>query len=623
MQEKGFLNTTGQQVDVAATQELALSIYIEVSKELDDLAALPTADDLQHIIHAVRQNFPDDLNLTNAVLFFVLQHKLETLEFSYVESKETHKILHNALIAQMRIHELPTVYQRMAQGMLTLHKLMQPLYIGKDSEAKHNASERSEWVEEKVNAWVTSGDEAVYGDLMLYMDFITNITQGQFLTENSLEKFRAALTHRDETPLKYETDILATKALRGIVRTAKAAAASVVAEHVSRTPHITKEQRAQIEALYAVVMQPNVTKASYQNAQKIILEQHIKRLERESKQVTAVLNAFIHGRKNVRQTLSGVYSAFKHPLEKIYKDDTITKSTKAKKLGKVVATKTMKGVKKVAKIIGKHAAELAKKAVTKPIETVEKMSLASVNACEALELALQAQAERDPKRKARLEEQAKIKRENLGYNARKSLEALVVSGATTFNIATMVPSFGTSVPVMIGIQAAVAAHALFAWDVADNLQTGAEFLALLLTVVEHSGALENKERQELLTNIGDTIDEMVRDEEGLIKKVSMQSMSEREDASVATEAMTMTDSERTANWEDDIEFVVDENSDLATQSESEKTVDLYADTQKKSKRNVDPLNGFKNKFNKVITEIKDPEKATDDPTSKPSRPQRN
>ncbi len=587
MHESGGSNSESIPTDTLAAQvsELTLSIHAEVENGMGDLVALPSADDLATIIRNVRQNHSDDPNLTNAVLFFVLKQKLQDLESSHTESKKIHDILHEALIAQMPIHELPSIYQRMLEGMESMHELIQPLYIGKESEAKQLVRARRARVED----WVKRGDDAVYGDLNRYMEFITSISQGHTLTANGLEKFKATLVHPNETPLRYESDSLATKVVRGVTRAAKSAAGSLVSDRIAGAPQMSKEQRAQIAALHRLVTQPDAAKEAYEDVQKVILTAHSNQLSRESKQIPAVFNELIHGRKNIREAFSGVYQAIKHPIEKVYNDPALSASGKAAKIGQIVVTKTAKVAKKVVEFSGGTAVKLAQSAVTKPIETVEKLGLATVNASEALGLALKAQLETDPAKKKRLTKQAQKKIENLGYNARKSLEAMVVSGATAMVIAATVVSAGGTVPVIAGVEMAAAVHALEAVHIADHTKTGSEFLAFLVNIATNSTAIEDKERHELLMVIQTTIQEMVQAEGGLRAEAL-----QRDDFEKSSE-----DSLETLDTQSETDY----SNDSSTKSEtSNDTVDRSIQPQ--IEKTAHPTNVFKEKLNKIVAEGK-------------------
>ena len=584
-----------------AASELALDIYEQIEQAFLTISGLPTENDFISIIKEVKQSVTDDPNLRDVVLFCALKEKIETLEMTPDEHKSVHKVLYDALISEMNIDNLSPLHQKILNAILAMQELVKPLYIGKDSEAKRNVEERRKKVGEAVSNWVASGDEALSGDLKKYLDFITIMSQMHSVTASSIEHFKSTLKHQDDTPLKYESDSMPKKVLRGMTRTTKTAMGSLITEDIETLPDLSKEQRAQIKVLHTLITKPNLDQQSIKKSQELILEQHEKQLKRESKKLSSVLKEFVLGKRNVKATMTGVYQAIKHPIAKVYEDDTLSVPQKVVKGAKILVKKPVVAVLSTIKFQVKTAAELASGAITKPVEMVAKGGLAGFNACEALGLALMAEMETDVDNKKILELQVKEKLGNLNYNARKCLEALIVSCATAVAIGTVVATSSGSLPAIAGVQAAAAAHALMVADIVDNAKSGAEFLQFVISIVTSSTAIEEHERHKLLAMIHESIQEIVEAEGSLSRATSSRSsLRMNVKADDLSDSQTTDDSEQFSDAYDIVDADLGSEKTVVTDSDiSSETSDDSESDEASLNNDGEQTRSFKNRLGKM------------------------
>jgi hypothetical protein len=172
---------------------LTYDICFDVENELAKYPHAPTREQLIDIISEVQVKHTYDVELTNSILFFVLGHKLSEFSTTHQDSKDMHDLLLKTLIKELHVKNLSSAYTSLIKSMEIAHKLISPLYVGKQSEAKQKADARRLQRDETMNAWIMQGDEKIQNDMTMYSAFIEAIAEGQPLTDVSFNRFRQSL----------------------------------------------------------------------------------------------------------------------------------------------------------------------------------------------------------------------------------------------------------------------------------------------------------------------------------------------------------------------------------------------------------------------------------------------
>lgn len=578
------------QIDINLLSEnvlgLTYDILCDVEAELEKHRQVPTHDELIEIITRVRSQNSHDLDLTNTILFFVLQHKIDDLSPTQQISKETHDLLMQTVISELHVRTLPPTYKSLIENLEKSERIMARIRVGNQSEAKQKSDQRRAERNQRLSTWVKRGDEDLYHDLDRYLEFIKAIAEGQPLTANNMDRFRRSLNDESNIPLPEETSIGDR-----VRRSSRRAAASIISEDIDDLPKISKEQRAQIHILHDLIDDFSIEKEGLQQVAQQITELQHKKIDRESRQISSVMSEYIQGNIDTKQTISSVYRAMKHPFSKVLDQERDRPlPVKIAKLGAVAVRKGGKLTKKIVKFYVKGTVGLARDAVVQPSSFILKSSLSAVNAMEAVKASVAAQLEEDPVKKAELAAEARAKLSNLTYNSRKSVEAIIMSCATSLVIGATAASGGASLPVTAGVSAAIS-HAFFAADVMDNTKSGIEFVQALNDLVTNSNNVEDPDLRESLQQIRILLEKIAIEEEELtadsvLRTISSSSFSSSPGSPGSHSLDSLDDGDDYGDVDDDL---LDNDSS-------------FGDIEQQT---ISSQQEFKQKFNQVLADIGD------------------
>lgn len=548
---------------------LTYDILYDVERELEKYQQIPTKDELIAIVNNVRSQNSFDLDLTNSILYFVLQHKIDDISPTHQVSTETHDILMETIISELHFKSLPPTYKALIEGLEKSEKIMARLRVGNESEAKRNSDTRRANRTARVNTWIKRGDEVLHHDLERYLEFIKVTAEGQPLTQSNLDRFRRSLSNESNIPLAEESSMI-----KKVSRSSKRIAASMISDEFDQLPKVSKEQREQIHLVHDLINNFNVQRDELLKTAQQITDLEHKKQDRESRQISSVINEYIHGNIDTKQTISGVYQAIKHPFSKVLEQDKDKPiPIKVAKLGAVAVRKGGKLTKKLAKFYVKGSVGLVKDAVVHPSTLILKSSLSAINAMEAIKAGVAAQLENDPIKKEELMAEAHAKLSNLTYNSRKSLEAIILSSATALVVGATAVSCGASLPVTASVSAAIT-HAFYVADIMDNTKSGLDFVQSLNDLVTNSTNVEDPNLRDSLKQIRILLEQIALEEDELTAASVLRTMSR-------SSSTFSNDSSRSTSQES-----LDQSDDFGDMTVS------------------NPVDSYKQKYNKVISELR-------------------
>ncbi|MCH9755623.1 MAG: hypothetical protein K0U37_00320 [Gammaproteobacteria bacterium] len=469
-----------------------------------------TPEMLEEVIDHTLLAFPDeDFNLVRAIFFFVVKDKL--LIAPIQDEQGARNKLYTKLVHTLKPNELPEPYLSMTEAMALFKALIAPLFVGEQSEAKQNRLQREASRREQVNQWIAD-DEKMDGDLKKYLDFLVHIQRGHPLTEASLEAFKATLHDESRLPLASEASHSLSTLADTTIRHIKYHASTVFFEGIENKLVISKEERESVNALFDLIEASDHKKAEdFQKIERHLLEQHRLQLAREAKQIPAVLNQLFLQKITFEEALVKLIGAVSEPFEIIYKNNDLSAIHKAFNMTSLLVTQSLEALFDLITFAIKANLKLASYAIKKPAEALAAGGRMFFNVGEALFFLYRAAYEPDEKRKAVYQSKCYEKCSNLAYNARKCLEATIISVVVGFVIFANVATYGGVVPVLAGIHALTAIHALEVIHISDNVKTGQEYLDTLIEIAEVSVDSEKKhDQQALLHSVQGVVEESLR-----------------------------------------------------------------------------------------------------------------
>ncbi len=525
--------------EYAYLKDLAIAIHEDIQASSKPFEENPSLDTFKALLDNVSLEQHGNQDFARILFFSLLNRKVSDFPSDNPNAETLRTDLQEALMENLRGRTLPKSQQKIFNAIHSFQESLNPvLKAGKHSEAKKQADARQEKNKAFASQLLGLKENPNEKDLETYRAFLKEIHSSRRLTLDDLKQFKADLEDPSSLPFSEKKQ----STLDTMKSTMKQSAAFMMTdEWQKKTPSLHTEEKNQIKVLNALLNSRLVLNDSIlENAKQQIEASHRIEKARHNRQVGTIIDRImLNGGKNPKD-FEALAKAVAHPFKKILNNPNLSPQEKLVAVTQKAGSKTAELGRKASGVLGEATLSLTKDAIKKPFEATHKMGESAANAMEIFKLYGLHAIEKEPEAKEKLSEKIAKETDNLSYNSRKMLEALLLSAASYVAISELVASSGALAPAVLidaneSITALLSAHTMEVLYMMDTVKTPAEFMNLLMDTAAKSDDA-GTEKEQLSQSIQSIIDEIIlTPPHEDVSKIFITSMGEIEEEKVAPE----------------------------------------------------------------------------------------